>query len=306
VKTHAVKTPALAWAAAVLASSMIMPIAMPCSAGAFTVHDDDGDLLTLQGPAQRIISLAPGATAMLFAAGAGDRIVGTSEFSNEPDAAKQIERVSDAQSINLERILALHPDVVVVWVGGTSPQQIDRLRQAGLPLYHHHISRLDDLPGSLQRLGALAGTGTVAPAAADKLQARVTALRGRYPPRHQQVLIEIWDKPLFTVGRDEVITDIVHACGFQSAYEDLKQVSAAITLESVLKRNPDVVLVLAADAHTMQQWIEQWRQFSPLKAQREGHVLGWSDTRLTGFGPGVIDAAEGLCAMLDRAVPARP
>ena len=295
----------LAWSAAVLTA--FLAVLLSGTAAAFDVRDDDGNLLAMAGPAQRIISLSPGATAMLFAAGAGERVVGTSEFSNEPEAAKRIERVSDAQSVNLERILALHPDVVVVWVSGNPPQQIDRLQQAGLRLYRLHMARMDDLAGSLQRLGALTGTDAIAEAAADRFRARVTALRGRYRQRHDvRVLIEIWDKPIYTVGRDEMITDVIHACGFQSAYEDLKQVSAPITLESALARNPDVVLALAADEHTAQQWADEWQRFGSLKARREGHVLGWSDARLTGFGPSVIDAAEDLCSMLNSALPARP
>ena len=142
------------------AAALLLALAQARAADvpALTLSDDEQHTLQLARPAQRIVSLAPGATAMLFAAGAGERVVGTSAYSNEPEAAKQIERVGDAQSFDLERILALHPDVVVVWGGGTSPTQLARMEGVGLRIYRHRLARLDDIPASLLRFGRLAGT----------------------------------------------------------------------------------------------------------------------------------------------------
>jgi iron complex transport system substrate-binding protein len=279
---------------------------LPAWASAFTTHDDDGNVIELPAPAQRIVSLAPGATAMLFAAGAGDRVVGTSAYSDEPEAAKRIERIGDSQSFDLERVLALHPDVVVVWSGGTSPMQIARLQRAGLRIYHHHLARLDAIPDSVRRLGQLTGTDAQARVAADDLQQRIAALRQRYTPGvDATVLIQIWDRPLYTVGRDEIITDVLHACGFRSAFEDLVEVSPAVSVEAVLARDPDIILALTSDQNVAQHWLQQWRAFSSMKAQRSGQVIAWSDARLTGFGPGVVDATETLCQALRTRIAPR-
>jgi iron complex transport system substrate-binding protein len=271
---------------------------LPAVAAAFSVQDDDRNRIELAGPAQRIVSLAPGATAMLFAAGAGNRVVGTSAYSDEPAQAQKIERIGDAQSFDLERILALHPDVVVVWTGGTSVTEIARLQRVGLRIYHHHVTRLDQIPDSLRRLGRLTGTDSQAAAAADALTQHIAALRTQYSHRSAaSVLIQVWDRPLYTVGRDEILTDVIHVCGFRSAYEDLSDVSPAVTIESVLARDPDIVLALNADRNSA-DWLQQWRAFGSMKAVRTGRVLAWSDPRLIRMGPSEVDAAEALCKAL--------
>jgi iron complex transport system substrate-binding protein len=288
-----------------LLSSLLGAFALliPALACAFTVMDDDGNTIELPGPAARIVSLAPGATAMLFAAGAGDRIVGTSAYSDEPEAAKRIERIGDSVSFDLERILALRPDVVVVWSGGTAPMQIARLQRVGLRIYHHHLARLDAIPDSVRRLGHLTGTDARAQAAAADLAQQIATLRGRYSSNvGASVLIQLWDRPIFTVGRDEILTDVIHACGFRSAYEDLAEVSPAVTIESVLARDPDIVLALTSDAQT---WLKEWRPYSSMKAQRTGHMMAWTDARLIGFGPSIVDAAEALCKALRTTVAPR-
>jgi iron complex transport system substrate-binding protein len=294
-------------AARCLAPLLASAIAMlsPAQAAAFSVQDDDRLTLQLTGPARRIVSLSPGATAMLFAAGAGERVVGTSVYSDEPEAAKSIERIGDSHSFDLERVLALHPDVVVVWSGGTSLTQVARLQRVGLPIYHHHLTRLNDIPDSLRRLGALAATEARAQAVAADLAQRIAALRERYQTGTSSVLIQIWDRPIYTVGRNEIVSDIIEACGYRNAYQDLADAAPAITIESVLSRNPDIILALTPDQNAANDWIGQWQAFKSLKAVRTGRVLAWSDPRLTGFGPGTVAAAEALCRRL-RSDTARP
>jgi iron complex transport system substrate-binding protein len=271
---------------------------LPAVAAAFSVQDDDRNTIELLRPAQRIISLAPGATAMLFAAGAGDRVVGTSAYSDEPAQAQKIERIGDFQSFDLERILALRPDVVVVWTGGTSLTEIARLQHVGLRIYHHHVTRLDQIPDSLRRLGRLTGTQSEAESAADALAKHIATLRSQYTHRSAaSVLIQVWDRPLYTVGRDEILTDVIHVCGFRSAYEDLSDVSPAVTIESVLVRDPDIILALNPDRNS-KDWLQQWRAFGSMKAVRTGRVLAWSDPRLAAMGPSEVDAAQALCKAL--------
>jgi iron complex transport system substrate-binding protein len=279
--------------------ALLTLLLVAATAQAFSVQDDEQQTLELAGPVQRIVSLAPGATAMLFAAGAGDRVVGTSQYSDEPPAAKRIERIGDSQSFDLERVLALRPDVVVVWSSGTSPAQIARLRRAGLPVYHHRLSRLDQIPASLLRLGVLTATDTQAQVAAAALAQRIADLRSRYAADAvKTVLIQIWDRPLYTVGRDEIMTDVIRTCGYRNAYEDLTLAAPAITIESALLRDPDVILALTPDKKSAAAWLQQWSAFKTMKAQRTGRMIAWSDQRLTGFGPSLVDAAEALCREL--------
>ncbi len=267
------------------------------------LRDDEQQPINLTLPARRIISLAPGATAMLFAAGAGAQVVGTSAYSNEPAAARLVAQVGDAQSFDVERILALHPDVVVVWSGGTSPTQIARLEGVGLHIYRHRLTALDDIPGSLIRLGQLAGTEAHARTAASELAARIAALREQYRGAAQEsVLIQVWDRPIYTVGRAEIMTDVIHACGYRSVYEDLAEPGPAVTLESVLARDPKIILALPPDARAGRDWVAGWSAYPSLQAVRSGRVISWTDQRISRLGPSIVDAAEELCRALRRPV----
>jgi iron complex transport system substrate-binding protein len=280
-----------------------MPVAHGAEAPvpALQLQDDDQRSLELPRPAQRLVSLSPGSTEMLFAAGAGERVVGTSEYSDTPLAAHAITRVGDSQSFDLERILALHPDVVVVWSGGTSQAQIARLEGVGLAIYHQRLTHLDDIPASLARLGRLAGTEAQAQSAAAALSQRIAALRRQFARAPAaSVLIQVWDRPIYTVGREQLMTDVIHVCGYRNLYEDLIDPAPAVALESVLARDPDIILALAPDRQAERDWLAGWGAYPSLKAVRNGRVLGWTDRRLSGLGPSIVDAAEDLCRALRR------
>ena len=268
---------------------------------AASIIDDDQYTLQIGARTPRIVSLAPGATAMLFAAGAGQQILGTSDYSNEPPAAQRLERVGDSQSFDLERILALHPDVVVVWSGGTSAAQIDRLERVGLKVYRHRIERLADIPESLRRLGVLAGTQSPAQAAAASLAARIAALQQRYATaRGGTVLIQVWDHPIYTVGRSQLMSDVLRICGYRNVYQDLPDPGPAVSLESVLQRDPDLILAVGSDQKAADDWVQHWRTYPTLKAVRNGRLIAWTDQRLSRLGPSMVDATETLCSALQR------
>lgn len=282
--------------ATLLAGAALARAAAPA---ALLAVDDDQRTLALAAPAQRIVSLAPGATAMLFAAGAGGRVVGVSAYSDEPEAARALPRVGDSHRYDLERILALRPDVVVVWSGGMAAAQIEHLERQGLRVYRHRLRRLDDIGPSLVRLGILAGTADAARAAAASAGQRLAALRRRYATGGgHRLLIQVWDQPLYTVGGAELLSDVISTCGETNIYADLPDAGPAVSLESVLERNPEVILTLGSDAASAAAWAARWQAYPSLAAVRAGQVLAWSDPRLSRLGPSMIDAAEALCRAL--------
>jgi iron complex transport system substrate-binding protein len=163
------------------------------------VTDDTGHTVTLPAIPTRIVSLAPGATEMLFAAGAGKRVIATVEYSDEPAAAKQVPRIGDVVAIDMEKLVALRPEVAVVWPGGGNPAQIEEIGRMGIPLYRQQVNMLADLAGSLRRLGALAGTRAVAEQAARNIETRLATLARTYGNgRHPNVLLEVWNHPIPT------------------------------------------------------------------------------------------------------------
>jgi iron complex transport system substrate-binding protein len=285
----------LRWGAglALLAACSVLGAANPV-----LVIDDTGQRVTLPHTPQRIVSLAPGATEMLFAAGAGDRLVATVDFSDEPPAAKQVPRIGDVTAVDIERLVALHPDVVVVWPGGGNPAQIEKIAQLGMPVYRQQVNRLSDLPASLRRLGALAADRSVADSAARKLDESLARLAHEYGGgNHPTVLLEVWNRPIYTVGGTHLMSDALTLCGARNVFGDLRELGPVVNTEAVIARNPDII-VAAAPPGEGQSWLDEWQRFGSLNAVRSGRLIAFEDQRLSRLGPSVVSATEGLCKAL--------
>jgi iron complex transport system substrate-binding protein len=268
---------------------------------AITVTDDTGAHIVLPGPATRIVSLTPGATEMLFAAGAGAHIVATVEYSDEPAAAKRIARIGDATAIDMERLIALHPDVVVIWPGGSNAAQIEKVSRLGIPLYRQEVDALEDLPKSVRRLGALAGTSAAADRNAQALEQRLNHLKHEYAgSRPLTVLIQAWNRPIYTVGGTQLMSDALRICGAQNVFGDLKTPGPAVDVEAVIARNPDVILA-AAPAGEANAWLADWKRFADLRAVKSGRLIPFEVDSFSRLGPSVLDATEQLCKVLAAA-----
>jgi iron complex transport system substrate-binding protein len=298
-------------------AALIILAAAPLAA-ATTVTDDTGQRVTLPQQPERIVSLAPGATEMLFAAGVGDRLVATVDFSDEPAAAKRVPRIGDVTAIDMERLVALRPDVVVVWPGGGNPAQIEKIARLGIPIYRQQVNRLADLPASLRRLGALNSNGSVAEQAASALTAELARIAREYgggagaaaakaagakaaevpaagaPPT---VLLEVWNRPIYTVGGTQLMSDALTLCGVRNVFGDLRELGPIIDTEAVIARNPDII-VAAAPPGEGASWLAEWRRFGSLKAVKTGRLVAFEDPRLVRLGPSVVAAAEALCRAL--------
>ncbi len=271
------------------------------AAAAVVVHDDTGQTVTLPSTPTRIISLAPGATEMLFAAGAGEHVIATVQYSDEPDAAKQVPRIGDVVAVDMERLVALRPEVAVVWPGGGNLAQIEEIGRMGIPLYRQQVNVLADLPGSLRRLGALAGTSATAEQAARNIEARLANLSQAYGGgRHPSVLLQVWNHPIYTVGGTHLMSDALRLCGARNVFGDLRDLGPAVDVEAVVARNPDII-VAAAPPGGGPEWLADWRRFTTLRAVRTGNLITFEDQRLTRLGPSVVSATEALCKVLAAA-----
>ncbi len=278
--------------------ALLFASASSATVAAVTVIDDSGAHIALSAPAARIVSLSPGATEMLFAAGAGGRVIATVEYSDEPVAARQVPRIGDVAAIDIEKLLALRPDVAVIWPGGGNAAQIERIARLGLPLYRQQVGKLADLPASLRRLGALAGTQAVANSAASALDARLAALAARYAGSRQlTVLLEVWNRPIYTVGRSQLMNDALRLCGATNVFGDLPEQGPAVELEAVIARDPDAI-VAAAPSGSAQSWLDEWKRFPRLRAVRSGRLIPFEDDRFSRLGPSAIAATEELCRLL--------
>ena len=260
------------------------------------VTDDFGRSITVQSPPLRIVSLAPGPTAMLRAAGAGNQLVATIEYSGQPASESKLPKIGSVDAIDIERLIALRPDVVVVWPDGNNPAQIATIERLGIPVYRQEAATLEGIGASLRRLGRLTGTSGVADREASTLESRLASLRKEYSTGGQPptALLEVWDRPLYTVGGGELMSDALRVCGVRNVFADLPQRAPAIGIEAVLARNPDMIIA-AAPPGTGASWLAQWARFPSLRAVRTGRLMAFEDQRLSGLGPGIIDATAALC-----------
>lgn len=282
-------------------SLLLLAASMQALAAGIDVVDDTGAHLSLPEPARRIVSLAPGATEMLFGAGAGSQVIATVAYSEEPAAARKVPRIGDANAIDMERLLVLKPQVVVYWPGGNNPAQIGQLKRLGFTLYGQQVNRLADLGDSLRRLGALAGTSLIARQHAAQIETQLLALRERYSKRAPvTALLETWNQPLYTVGGHQLMSDALAICGAVNIFGDVVQLSPAVQVEAVITRDPDLIIA-AAPPGDGPQWLRAWQKFPALKAVRTGNLLDFTDQALSRLGPSVVGATAALCRQIDSA-----
>jgi len=269
------------------------------------LRDDAGDIVSTGKSPCRIVSLAPGTTAMLFAAGAAHCLVGTIAHSDEPAEAAKVPIVGDAETLDFEQLIGLRPTVVVVAVDVVQRVRIDRIRALGIPVYQVHVTSLAQMPESLRRLGQLAGTGEIANRRADELAAELAALDKKFRNRSPiRVLYQIWDRPIYTIGGKHVITDALQLCGAVNVFADLETAAPAVTREAAVLRDPQLILA-SAPPGAADEWLAEWRKFPSVAAVRAGQLVSHVDPRIDRMGPSVIAATGQLCNVIDSSRAAR-
>ncbi|UPG85947.1 cobalamin-binding protein [Luteibacter aegosomatis] len=278
---------------------LIALLAISASARAtVSVTDDAGRTVTLPAPAHRIVSLAPNITDALFAAGAGAYVVGTSRYSEHPEAARRIPVVSDATTIDLERIVALKPDIVLVWKSGTPAAQVEKLSRLGMPIFYAETTRLADIAPATRRFGVLAGTDDVAAKHAAAFEASLAALRATYAGKKRlKVFYQIWDRPLMTVGHAQIIDDALDLCGGDNLFADLNQAAPTVTREAVLARAPEVIVTGGNDGDSL----DGWKRSTFLPAVKHGNVFVVDAPTLASPSPSILPSVEALCRAMDAA-----
>lgn len=275
-----------------------------------TTRDDAGNAVTLPAPAQRVISLAPHATELVYAAGGGAKLVGTVTYSDYPPAAQAVPRVGDNKALDLERIAALKPDLIVVWRHGNAERQTDALRALHIPLFFSEPRHLDDVATSLRRLGSLFGTEPVADAAAASFSRDIAALRARYAARPPVTLFfQVWDRPLTTLNGAHLFNDVITLCGGRNVFAALKPLAPAVTDEAVLAANPEAIVTTRAGATRSDAplpSLARWRAWPALTAVARNNLFAIDGDLLTRPSPRIAQGAAALCEDLDAARARRP
>ncbi|MGB4066300.1 MAG: cobalamin-binding protein [Azonexus sp.] len=270
------------------------------------VKDDSGQEVRLKAPAKRIITLAPHAAESLYAAGAGDKLVGTVDYSDYPPEAKKVPRVGGYSRIDLEAVAALKPDLVLAWESGNNMTQVDKLRALGLTVYVSQPNTIDNIANQIERLGQLAGTEAIANATADRFRKRLDSLRTTNASKPKvRVFYQIWKTPLMTVGGPQIISDAIKICGGDNVFGHLKQMAPNVTVEAVLEADPEAI-VATGMGDAKPEWLHDWDKWTRMTAVKRDNLFHINPDIMQRHTPRILDGTEKLCAHLDVARSRRP
>jgi iron complex transport system substrate-binding protein len=274
---------------------------IPTAHAEITVPDDTGRMLTLASPARRIVSLAPNITELLYAAGAGNFVVGAVAYSDYPETAKSIPRVGSGAGLDIEAIVALHPDLVIAWQSGNPSWQVERLTALGMPVFLTEPRHLNDVADLLVRLGKFAGTEALAGKTAEDFRRQLAQLRTRYSGRPVvPVFYQILDSSLLTVSRRHLINDVIQLCGGRNVYADAPGLTPRVDVESMVQRNPEVILASGYEP-LWPEWRDRWRTWPMIIAVAQDNLFLIPPDLIHRDSPRILEGAERVCAVLEQA-----
>jgi iron complex transport system substrate-binding protein len=264
--------------------------------------DDRGERIALAHPAQRVVTLAPHLTELVYAAGAGASLVGADSASDYPAAAAGIARVGDAAGLDLERIVALRPALVLGWLSGNKASDISRLEQLGFTMFLSEPRRLSDIPRTLRLIGLLLGTASVAEQSASAFERGMQGLRLRAGQvRPVSVFVEVWHEPLITVSAQHIISDVLALCGGYNVLAALPELAPTVSLESVLVQDPEVIIGGGAPPGTL----ATWDRFPRVRAVQRRQLYAVDPDLITRATPRILEGAQQVCHHLETARESR-
>jgi iron complex transport system substrate-binding protein len=271
---------------------------------AVQVKDDRGVVVNLPARPARIVALSPHLAEIVFAAGAGAQLAAVVRYSDYPQAARQLPQLGDASRIDLERLMAMKPDLILGWQSGNPAGDLERIERLGFRLFVSEPRRLPDIARLLRAIGTLAGTSPAANAAAAQFESDLATLRARYSMQAPvRVFYEIWHRPLLTVNRVHLISDVIALCGGRNVFAGADVLTPSVTLEAVLASHPEVILG-GSSATQPEALKSEWRH-ARVAALREIPVRYVPADLIQRMTPRIAEGARVVCEHLDE-VRARP
>lgn len=285
---------------------LMLGVATCCTFGAqaiaadIEIIDDHGRAVLLGKPAQKVITLTPHATELIFEAGGGNKIVATVLASDFPPEARTLPRIGDGLAPDPEKILAYKPDLIIGWL----PDQTVTLDALNIPIFISAPQTLADIPDSVETFGVLLGTQDIARNRADALRKKLDVLGNRSAQKPVvRVFIQAGSEAEYSLGGDHILSDVLSLCGATNVFGDSSALAPKISVESVIAAKPDLVLVGRAGAPATPtsdtQSLAYWK-VAGLPAARPGHVMMIDADALYRPGPRLIDAATRICDVIDQ------
>jgi len=247
----------------------------------------------------RIVALAPNLAELVFAAGAGDTLVGVSAYSDYPPAVEALPLVGDAFTIDQERLAMLQPDLLLAWESGTPAHVVGELRNAGYEVEIVRTRSLDDIAAALVRIGTLAGTPQQAREVAAEFSAALQELGDAYADAEPiRVFYQVSSRPLYTVGREHFASELIALCGGTNVFADLGELAPAVDVEAVIDRDPEVML---ASDDAGNNAFNEWERWPAIAANRYGNRYLLPADELSRPTARVLVAAVAICEALQSA-----
>ena len=270
----------------------------PRAAPPQTLVDDAGVSVSLAAPPARVVSLIPATTELVFALGAGNRLVGRTTWCDYPAEATAVPDLGNGIGPNIEAVTAARPDLVLLYQSGANRAAAEQLRSFGIPVLELATDRMEDF----DRIARLLGRALGLPAEADSLVARTQRSLDSataHPPVRPSVFILAWDRPPMTLGRGSFLSEILEHAGATNLFGDLATSSATISIEAVAERNPDFILVTGAGEPAIAERAE-WRVVPAVRERRFLRVQGSEFNRPS---PRIGSAVRQLRGVLEAARP---
>jgi iron complex transport system substrate-binding protein len=265
------------------------------------VVDDNGDEVRLAVSAQRIISLAPNITEVLFHIGAGDQIVGADEYSNYPEAAKQILRVNNHAAANYELILSLKPDLVIAWQSGNGDKMINPLRKLGIPVFVVETHQIERIPNLFRRFGQLSGNNDLAQQRIEEFTQRLQLLGDAQTGKSVvRTFYQIWDQPLITLNGKHMVSDVIELCGGINIFADAVPLVPYVNIESIVAADPQVIIA-GGSQEEQPGWYSSWQQWTGISAVQHKQIYLIPADLMQRHSVRILDGAQMMCDYLDSA-----
>ncbi len=270
------------------------------AAAQVSVVDYHGQEVVLKQPAQRVIGMAPHVVENLYSAGAGERMVGVTSYSNFPEAALKLPIVGDYSSTNYELITELNPDLIVLWNSGRHLEVAEKLRELGFVVYVDDPHKLEDVERSIRDMAVLMGTTEEAEVATQQFMQRLAKMRQQYADRSDvRVLYQVWMDPLQTLNGNHIISDVIRLCGGRNVFAEEESLAPKINIEAVIARNPEAI-VSGGMATKQQEWLSAWQRWPVIDAVKKKHVYGIEPDIISRHTVRLLDGAQAMCEHLEK------
>jgi iron complex transport system substrate-binding protein len=266
-----------------------------------TLVDNTDSEIVLAQPAQRIVSLAPHITELVFDIGAGDKLVGVVSHSDFPPAALDLPQVGSYKKVSYEIIAALKPDLILAFGSGNGWEMINHLRALGFTVYVDEPKTITDIATTVKNFGVLTGTEKIAASKAQQFLKQAKALTEKYKDMNKvDVFYQVWDDPLFTINDTHLISDVIRLCGGRNIFSDALPLVPKISVEMVVRRNPEVIIA-SGMGEERPEWLDDWRQWESVNAVKNEQLYFIHPDLLQRHTLRILSGAEKMCAFVDQA-----